>query len=40
MSPKPSVLGPLVKLMRLDFRPESAADAWQRILAFFGEYLQ
>jgi dienelactone hydrolase len=40
MSPKPSLLTPLVKLVRLDFRPESAADAWQRIFTFFGEYLQ
>jgi dienelactone hydrolase len=31
---------PLVKLARLDFRPESAADAWQRIFTFFGEYLR
>jgi len=40
MSPKPSLMAPLVKLVRLDFRPESAADAWQRIFTFFGEYLQ
>ena len=32
-------LAPVVKLVRLDFRPESAADAWQRIFRFFGEYL-
>jgi dienelactone hydrolase len=32
-------LTPLVKLVRLDFRPGSAADAWQRIFTFFGEYL-
>jgi carboxymethylenebutenolidase len=40
MSPKPSLLAPLVKLARLDFRPDSAADAWYRIFTFFGEYLQ
>jgi carboxymethylenebutenolidase len=40
MSPKPSLLAPLVKLVRLDFRPESAAGAWQRTFTFFGEYLQ
>ena len=39
MSPKPSRLAPLVRLARLDFSPGSAADAWQRIFAFFGEYL-
>jgi carboxymethylenebutenolidase len=40
MSPKPPLLAPLVKLARLDFRPDSAADAWYRIFTFFGEYLQ
>jgi carboxymethylenebutenolidase len=40
MSPKPSLLTLLVKLVRLDFRPESATDAWQRIFTFFGEYLR
>jgi carboxymethylenebutenolidase len=39
MSPKPSLLAPVLKLVRLDFRPESAADAWQRIFTFFGQYL-
>jgi dienelactone hydrolase len=40
MSPKPFLLTPLVKLVRLDFRPESAAEAWQRIFTFFGEHLR
>lgn len=39
MSPKPALLTPLVWLSRLEFRPESAADAWQRIFAFFGDHL-
>jgi hypothetical protein len=40
MSPKRSLLAPLVKLVRLDFRPACAADAWQRIFTFFGEFLR
>ena len=41
MSTKPAVLAPLARLARLarpDYRPESAGDSWQRILAFFGEH--
>jgi carboxymethylenebutenolidase len=40
MSPKPAALAPLVRLARLDYRPDAAEDAWQRIFAFFGEYLR
>ena len=39
MSPKPAALKPLVRLARLDYQPSAAEDAWQRIIAFFGEYL-
>jgi dienelactone hydrolase len=27
-------------LARLDFKPEATEDAWQRILAFFDQYLR
>lgn len=40
MSPKPALLKPLVRLMRVDYRPEAAEDAWQRIFTFFGQYLR
>jgi carboxymethylenebutenolidase len=40
MSPKPPLLKPVTALARLDFKPEAAQDAWQRIFAFFGEYLR
>jgi carboxymethylenebutenolidase len=40
MSTKPSWLTPLVRLVRLDYKPEAAEDSWRRILAFFGEHLQ
>src|SRR5580704_8466118 len=39
MSPKPAALGPLVRLMRVDYQPFAADDAWRRISAFFGEHL-
>lgn len=40
MSGKPAALRPLMALLRLDFKPEATADAWQRILGFFGEHLR
>jgi len=40
MSPKPAALKPLVRLARLDYQSQAAEDAWQRIFAFFGEYLR
>jgi carboxymethylenebutenolidase len=40
MSPKPAALAPLVALARLKYDKEAAEDAWQRIFAFFGQYLQ
>jgi carboxymethylenebutenolidase len=40
MSPKPTALRPLVRLARLDYQAQAAEDAWQRIFAFFGEYLR
>jgi carboxymethylenebutenolidase len=40
MSTKPSWLTPLVRLVRLDYKPEAAEDSWRRILAFFGEHLR
>jgi carboxymethylenebutenolidase len=40
MSPKPALVGPLTVLVRMDYRQESAEDAWQRTFAFFGEYLR
>ncbi len=26
--------------LRMDFKPDAAQDAWQRIFAFFGQYLR
>ena len=40
MSTKPTVLAPLARLARLDYKPESAEDSWRRILAFFGAHLR
>ena len=40
MSTKPAALAPLARLARLDYKPESAEDSWQRIFAFFGEHLR
>jgi carboxymethylenebutenolidase len=40
MSPKPAALAPLTALVRLKYDKEAAEDAWQRIFAFFGQYLQ
>ena len=40
MSPKPALLAPLVRLARLDYRHDAAEEAWQRIFAFFGQYLR
>ncbi len=40
MSPKSAPLAPLVRLARLDYQPYAAEDAWQRISAFFGQYLR
>ena len=40
MSPKPPLLKPVTALARMDFKPEAAQDAWQRIFAFFGQYLR
>jgi carboxymethylenebutenolidase len=40
MSQKPAALAPLTRLMRLDYQSSAAEDAWQRIFAFFGEYLR
>jgi carboxymethylenebutenolidase len=40
MTPKPPLLKPVTALARLDFKPEAAQDAWQRIFAFFGQYLR
>ncbi len=40
MSPKPPLLAPVTVLARMDFKPDAAEDAWQRILAFFGQYLR
>ena len=40
MSPKPPLLTPVTALARMDFKPEAAQDAWQRIFAFFGQYLR
>jgi dienelactone hydrolase len=30
----------LAKIGRMTYQPEDAADAWQRIFAFFGTYLR
>jgi len=40
MTPKSPRLTPVTALARMDFKPEAAQDAWQRILAFFGQYLR
>ena len=40
MSPKPRLLTPVTALARMDFKPDAAQDAWQRIFAFFGQYLR
>jgi carboxymethylenebutenolidase len=40
MSPKPAPMAPLAALTRLSYNKEAAEDAWQRIFAFFGRYLQ
>jgi carboxymethylenebutenolidase len=40
MSRKPPLLAPVAVLTRTDFKPEAAQDAWQRIFAFFGQYLR
>jgi len=40
MSPKPTTMAPLTALARLKYDKEAAEDAWQRIFAFFGQYLR
>ena len=40
MSTKPAAVAPLARLVRLDYKPESAEDSWRRIVAFFGEHLR
>ena len=40
MSPKPAALAPLTALARLKYDKEAAEDAWQRVFAFFGQYLR
>ena len=40
MSPKPAALAPVTALARLQYDKAGAEDAWQRIFAFFGKYLQ
>jgi carboxymethylenebutenolidase len=40
MSPKRAPFAPLARFARMDFDPDAAADAWQRILAFFRAYLR
>ena len=40
MSRKPRLLAPLAAVTQMDYKPEAAEDAWQRILAFFGTYLR
>ncbi len=40
MSRKPPLLAPLAAVAQMDYKPEAAEDAWQRILAFFGTYLR
>lgn len=37
MSRKPPLLAVVA---RMDYKPQAAEDAWQRILAFFGTYLR
>ena len=39
MSPKPAVMAPLTALARVQYDQAAAEDAWQRIFAFFGQYL-
>jgi carboxymethylenebutenolidase len=39
MSPKPAALAPVTTLARLKYDKAAAEDAWQRIFAFFGQYL-
>ena len=40
MSRKPAPLVPLAELTRMNYRPDAAEDAWQRIGAFFGQHLR
>ena len=40
MSSKPAPLAPLAALARLNYDKGAAEDAWQRIFAFFGQYLR
>ncbi len=40
MSQKPAPLKPLTRLARMDYDSSAAEDAWQRIFAFFGQYLR
>ncbi len=40
MSSKPAPLAPLLRLARMDYQAGAAEDAWQRIFAFFGQYLR
>jgi carboxymethylenebutenolidase len=39
MTQATGMTGALMKLTRMSFQPEDAADSWQRIFAFFGTYL-
>ena len=40
MSPKPPLFKPLAAVAQMDYKPEAAQDSWQRILAFFDQYLR
>jgi carboxymethylenebutenolidase len=40
MSPKPALLARAAALARLNYDRDAAEDAWQRIFAFFGQYLK
>ncbi len=40
MDSRPAVLAPLLALARLQYDKAAAEDAWQRIFAFFGQYLK
>jgi len=40
MSPKPAAMAPVTALARLKYDKAAAEDAWQRIFAFFGQYLR
>ena len=40
MDSRPAVLAPLLALARLQYDKGAAEDAWQRIFAFFGQYLK